>query len=130
VAYKGGKQWATDSVKTAGAAAKLHLTPDRSSIASDGYGLSFLTLRVADKNAQTVPRSTNLIHFDISGPGEIVATDNGDPTDMTAFPSKDRKAFNGLALVIVRAKPGQSGPVTVVARSDGLEEARAIVTAK
>jgi beta-galactosidase len=49
----------------------------------------------------------HLIHFTLSGPGEIVATDKGDPTDMTAFPAKDRKAFNGLALAIVRAKRAQ-----------------------
>jgi beta-galactosidase len=129
VAYKSGKQWATDSVRTTGAAVKLLLTPDRSSIANDGYDLSFITLKVADKNAQVVPRSTNLIHFDISGPGEIVATDNGDPTDMTAFPSKERKAFNGLALVIVRAKRGQSGQIVVTAKSEGLAEARARIAA-
>jgi predicted Zn finger-like uncharacterized protein len=51
-----------------------------------------------------VPRSMQPIHFEITGPGEIVATDNGDPTDMTAFPSLERKAFNGLALVIVRSR--------------------------
>jgi beta-galactosidase len=130
VAYKAGKQWATDSAKTAGAATKLLLTPDRSIIANNGKDLSFITLKVADKDAQMVPRSMNLIHFEISGPGEIVATDNGDPTDMMAFPSKDRKAFNGLALVIVRAKRGQSGPITVIAKSDGLKEALARVIAK
>jgi beta-galactosidase len=130
VAYKGGKQWATDSVKTAGAAAKLLLTPDRSTIANDGKDLSFITLTVADKNAQMVPRSMHLIHFEISGPGEIVATDNGDPTDMTAFPSKDRKAFNGLALAIVRAKHGRKGEIVVVAKSDGLAEARTRIIAK
>jgi beta-galactosidase len=130
VAYKGGKQWATDSVKTAGAASKLLLTPDRSTIANDGKDLSFVTLTVADKDAQMIPRAMNLIHFEASGPGEIVATDNGDPTDMTAFPSEDRKAFNGLALVIVRAKRGQSGQIFVSARSDGLGEARTRVMAK
>jgi len=85
---------------------------------------------VADKNSQMVPRSVNLIHFEVSGPGEIVATDNGDPTDTTVFPSKDRKAFNGLALVIVRAKRGQSGQIIVIARSDGLEETRTTVMTK
>jgi beta-galactosidase len=77
-----------------------------------------------------VPRSMNPIHFEISGPGEIVATDNGDPTDMTAFPSRDRKAFNGLALAIVRAKRGQNGNIIVAAKSDGLEAARIKVVAK
>jgi beta-galactosidase len=72
----------------------------------------------------------NRIHFEVSGPGEIVATDNGDPTDMTPFPSNDRKAFNGLALVIVRAKRGQCGPIIVIARSEGIEEARIRIAAK
>jgi beta-galactosidase len=72
----------------------------------------------------------NPIHFEISGPGEIVATDNGDPTDMTPFPSKDRKAFNGLAIAIVRARRGQSGQIVVSARSAGLETARARIIAK
>jgi beta-galactosidase len=127
VACKGGKQWATDSVKTAGAACRLLLTPDRATIANNGKDLSFITLTVADKNGQMVPRSMNLIHFEVSGPGEIVATDNGDPTDMTAFLSRDRKAFSGLALVIVRARRGQSGQITVIARSAALTEARAII---
>lgn len=130
VAYKGGKQWATDSVKTTGAATKLMLAADRSTIANDGKDLSFVTLKVADKNGVMVPRSMNPIQFEVSGPGEIVATDNGDPTDMTAFPLKDRKAFNGLALAIVRAKRGQSGSIIVVAKSNGLETARTTIIAK
>ena len=87
-------------------------------------------LSIADKDAQLVPRSMNLIHFVVLGPGEIVATDNGGPTDMTAFPSRDRKAFNGLALVIVRAKRGQSGQILVKAKSEGLEEASVRITVK
>ena len=130
VAYKAGKEWAKDSVKTAGAARRLLLTPDRPAIANDGKDLSFITLTVADKNANVVPRSMNLIHFEVSGPGEIVATDNGDPTDMTPFPSKDRKAFSGLALVIVRAKRGQNGQIAVTATSAGLGEARTTVEAR
>jgi beta-galactosidase len=130
VAYKAGKQWATDSVRTTAAAAKLILTPDRAAIAADGTDLSFVTLAVADANGVTVPRSMNAIHFDISGPGEIVATDNGDPTDMTAFPSHDRKAFNGLALAIVRARRGRPGTITVTATSEGLAEAKVAISAK
>jgi beta-galactosidase len=130
VAYKDGSEWATDSVLTVGAAEKLLLMPDREKIANDGRDLSFVTLTVADKDGRMVPRSMNRIHFVISGPGEIVATDNGDPTDMTAFPSKDRKAFNGLALAIIRARPGQKGEIIVIAKSDGLQEARTTIGIK
>ena len=130
VAYKNGKKWATDTVKTAGPAAKLLLAPDRAKIANDGRDLSFITLTVADKDGVLAPRSMNPIHFEVSGPGEIVATDNGDATDMTAFPSKDRNAFNGMALAIVRAKKGEKGAITVTARADGLKDATTKVVAQ
>ena len=57
-------------------------------------------------------------------------TDNGDPTDLTVFASHDRKAFNGLALAIVRSKPGQRGPVVIKATSQGLQAAQITITAK
>lgn len=123
VAYKAGKEWATETVKTTGPATQLFLKPDRASIAGDGHDLSFVTLTVADKDGLMVPRSKNPITFEISGPGEIVATDNGDATDLVAFSSKERKAFNGLALAIVKAKRGQAGIITVTAKSEGLTTA-------
>jgi beta-galactosidase len=127
VAYKNGKTWANDSVETAGEAVRLLLAPDRSNIAADGKDLSFVTLTIADKKGRMVPGTMHEIHFEISGPGEIVATDNGNPTDMTAFPSKDRKAFNGLALAIVRSRRGVRGRIVVTAKSDSLQEARTTI---
>ena len=67
-----------------------------------------------------MPRSKNAIHFEIEGPGEIVATDNGDATSFESFQAPERKAFNGLALVIVRAKAGQAGTIKLTAKSEGL----------
>jgi beta-galactosidase len=55
--------------------------------------------------------------------GEIVATDNGDPTNLDPFPSHERPAFNGLCLAIIRAKAGQPGTITLHARAEGLTEA-------
>jgi beta-galactosidase len=130
VAYKKGRTWANKTVRTAGSATRLLLTPDRTAIAGDGKDLSFMTATVADEAGSIVPRSINEIHFEISGPGEIVATDNGDPTDMVPFPSKDRKAFNGLALVIVRTRRGERGRIVVSAKADGLREARANIDAR
>ena len=130
VAYKNGKQWATDSVKTAGPAGRLLLEPDRSAISADGNDLCFVTLTVADRSGEAVPRADNEIHFRISGPGEIAATDNGDPTDITPFPSRERKAFKGLAMVIVRSKRRQKGPIVITATSNGLGEAKTTINAR
>lgn len=126
--WKQGKPWAQASVATTGAATALALKPDRAAISGDGQDLSFVTLSVVDAKGDMVRPAKKPVRFTIEGPGEIVATDNGDPTDMTAFPSHERNAFNGLALVIVRGLPGQSGKVTVRAEADGLSPATAVIT--
>jgi beta-galactosidase len=127
VTYKNGKKWAEDMVETTGAAAKLDAKPDRNIIRSDGKDLSFITVKVTDKERRIVPHTDNLIQFSIEGPGEIVATDNGDPTSFVPFNSKERKAFNGLALVIVRTKKGMPGTIKVTAKSEGLSSAQVTV---
>ncbi|HMP81329.1 MAG TPA: beta-galactosidase GalB [Verrucomicrobiota bacterium] len=128
VAYKNGKRWATNTMKTTGPATKLTLSPDRATIAADGQDLSFVTVTVADARGRLVPRSKNQIHFSIEGPGEIVATDNGDPTSFESFQSPERKAFNGLALVIVKATG--PGKIRLTAKSDGLKSADVVVRAQ
>lgn len=129
VAYKGGKKWAEDSVKTTGSAAKLLLRPDRATLRADGRDLSFITVAIADQEGLTVPRAKNRVTFTLDGPGEIVATDNGDATDLESFQSKERAAFNGLALVVVRTNMNETGQITLKAQSDGLEAAQTILLA-
>lgn len=130
VAYKHGVKWATDEVKTAGKPARLNLEADRAEIRADGRDLSFVTVRVTDKAGVTAPRADNRIHFDVEGPGEIVATDNGDPTSFESFQSQDRNAFNGLCLVIVRGNAAQPGRIKLTARADGLRTATALINTK
>ena len=130
VAYKNGKAWATDSVKTTGAPAVIEMSADRNVIKNDGDDLSFVTVKIADAAGLMVPRSHPQLSFGIEGPGEIVATDNGDATDLTAFGSHTRRAFNGMALVIVRAKKGASGAITVRASAVGLASGAVVVRAR
>jgi len=89
----------------------------------DGTDLSFITVQVQDKEERIVPQADNLTEFSIEGSGEIVATDNGDPTDLTAFPSHKRKAFNGLALAVVQSRENEKGTITIHAKSAGLNAA-------
>ncbi len=123
VAYKNGAKWAEDVVKTASAAAKLTLAADRATVRADGSDLSFVTLTIADKDGLMAPRAKNRVKFEVSGAGELVATDNGDATSFESFQSADRNAYNGLALAIVRTKAGQKGEITVKATAEGLAPA-------
>ena len=130
VAYKNGAQWATETVKTTGAPAVIAMSADRDLIKNDGDDLSFVTVKIADAAGLMVPRSHPQLSFGIEGPGEIVATDNGDATDLTAFGSKTRRAYNGMALVIVRARKGARGAITVRASAPGLASGAVVVRAR
>ncbi|MBE3041991.1 DUF4982 domain-containing protein [Candidatus Bathyarchaeota archaeon] len=127
VTYRDGEEWAEETVRTTGDAAGLRLTPDRDSIRADGEDLSFITLEITDENGDVVRNARDSVTFSIEGPGEIVATDNGDPAETTAFPSPERSAFSGLALAIVRATG--KGRVTVSATAEGLESGEVTVRA-
>jgi len=130
VAYRDGKKWAEDFVKTTDEPVRLEASADRNEIRADGKDLSFITVRITDKNGLTVPRADDPVRFSIEGPGDIVATDNGDPTNLVPFASHERQAFNGLALAIVRSKPQDSGSITVTAESPRLKEARVVIKSR
>ena len=130
VTYKNGRPWATDIVRTAAAPAKLRMEADRDIITGDGSDLTFITVSVLDEHNTLVPTAENRINFTISGPGELVATDNGNPADLDAFPSVERAAFSGLALAIIRAKPGTTGVITIKASGAGLQPAEIVVHTK
>jgi beta-galactosidase len=130
VAYKNGEPWAETTVQTTGAPSAILLEADRPAIQADGTDLCYITTKIVDADGLTVPVAQNKIKFEITGGGEIVATDNGDATDLNTFSTPERAAFNGMALVIVRAKAGQPGPITVTAGADGLRAAQCVVNAK
>jgi beta-galactosidase len=125
VAYKNGKEWATDVVKTAGPTTTLTLDADRSLIAADRKDLSYVTVTIRDQAGTLVPRSKNLVGFTVSGPGEIVATDNGDATSHASFQSPNIEAYNGLALAIIRATG--PGKIIVTAKAEGLTAAAVVI---
>jgi beta-galactosidase len=129
VAYKNGLKWAENAVETTKNAAALDVQPDRSTIAADGLDLAFVTVRIVDENGRFAPRANDELTFSIDGPGEIVATDNGDPTSFEPFQSHRRKAFNGLCLVIVRAKPGQNGEIRVTVSGEKLRSGTTLIAA-
>lgn len=129
IAYKDGKEWAKASRKTTGAAAQLSLSADRTKIKADGDDLCFVTVSVTDKDGLVAPEASNRVRFRLEGPADMVATDNGDPTDLEAFHQPERNAFHGLALCIVRPHKGKRGKVTIVAESEGLKSAQTVIEA-
>jgi len=127
VVYRNGREWARDTVKTTGPAAALSLEAETDSLVSDGEDICYFNVSLRDAEGLVVPRVRNEVEFAIEGPGEIIATDNGDETDFGDFRRPVRRVFNGWAQAIVRARPGASGEITVTARSKGLKSSTAKV---
>jgi beta-galactosidase len=130
VVKKGGKKWASAVTRTAGPAAKLTLTADRKLLRADGRDLGFLTAAVVDRKGTAVPRSHDRVRFEVTGPGAVIAVDNGDPTSFESFQASERKAFNGLALAVVRTVAGKRGSVRVRAEAEGLAPAAITLTTR
>ena len=108
ISRTGGKQILVQEVKTAGAPARLVVTPDRSEIKADGNDLSFVTVEVVDANGIIVPNADNLVKFQVEGFGSVIGVDNGNPVSHESFKASERKAFHGKCLVVVQSgeKPG------------------------
>jgi beta-galactosidase len=123
IAYKNGTKWAEDVMRTTEKASLLSVSADRPAVRPDGTDLIFITVKIEDKNALLVPRTSNVLNFSVEGPGRIVATDNGDATSHESFQAKTRRAYNGMCLVIVAAEKGATGSFTVKAESKGLKAA-------
>jgi Beta-galactosidase/beta-glucuronidase len=111
-----------DEVVTAGAASKVQLKPDRTSVKADGKDLIYIETDITDSNNVTVPTADNAVNFSISGPGVIVGVDNGNPISTESYKANSRKAFSGKCLVIVQPTK-VNGTIVVTASSNGLSSA-------
>ncbi len=112
-----------DKVETTGEPSSIKLTPDRSTINSDGEDVSVITVSVLDSKGREVPTANNLIHFEIKGAGKIIGVGNGNPSshekDKYINCGYQRKLFNGKCSIIILSdrKPGE---IILKATSDGL----------
>ena len=129
VSRKNGRVVLTKEVRTAEAPARIVLTPDRQTIKADGNDLSFVTVKVVDKNGTLVPAADNLVKFEVTGAGWIAGVDNGNQISHESFKAKQRRAFHGMALAIVQAKQ-KPGRIVLKATADNLTPASVVINAR
>jgi beta-galactosidase len=140
IARSNGRAVATDELRTAGKPARLllttglaaaHLTtkPNASptpALTPDWNDVAYATATLVDANGTVLPDSTVVVHFATTGPGKVIAVDNGNLLDHDPFqapsPEKDRKLYEGHAIAILRAT-APSGAITLTATTDGVPSA-------
>ena len=110
VARKDGHIVGEQTIKTAGAPARIRLSKDY-----QGKNTTFITAEVVDKDGNLCPWADDMIYFISEGDGKILGTDNGCQTSMENFKAPQRKAFFGKCMVVV------SGNGSITAKSPMLQ---------
>ena len=78
-------------VETTGQAFAVVITPDKTTITSDGKDGAVINITVVDIHGREVPDANNLISFSLSGDIKIIGVGNGDPS------SHEADKFNDVA---------------------------------
>ncbi len=123
VGVDGGNESETFTLKTAGPAAMVRLTADRSMIRADGQDLCFVTAEIADANGVLMAPSDASIQFAVNGAATIAGIGNADLTSFETYQANPHRVFQGRALVVLRATHA-GGPITLSASAEGLREAK------
>ncbi len=123
VAYdEAGKAVATQTVRTAGRAHHLELSADRTTISPDGKDISFVTVRVVDKDGNLVPDDGRLLNFKVTGAGSFRAAASGNPASLDAFHLPRHHAFSGQLVALVQSAE-RAGEAVLTVSAKGLPSA-------
>ncbi len=129
VSRKNGKIISTKTIHTAGVPDHLELVTDRKILHANEKDLSFIVVRIVDKNGNLVPDADNKITVEIAGEGVLAGLDNGYPASLESFKGPSHKAYNGLCLAIVQSGK-KAGPIRVTLQSPGLPAASVLLQSR
>lgn len=122
-----GKEVAYFAVETTGAPAALRIVPDRARLTGDGEDTQPVTIEVVDAQGRVVPTAEGLVKFAVTGDGQIIGLNNGDPTNHEPEKGTQHRVFHGLAQLIVQSTQGGQGKLTISATSEGLAAGSAAI---
>jgi beta-galactosidase len=129
VGMKDGKEVATDSIKTAGAPAKVVLKPDRTTLYADGECVSCIEVDILDADGNPVYAADNTVSFTMTGPGRNIGIASGDWMNNEPFKATSRKAYHGKALIVIQSTL-VPGTINVTVSSEGLAPATLTLTTR
>ena len=127
VAYDAeGNAVAERVMRTAGEPYRIVLEADRDVIKADGKDLSFVTVKVVDRDGNLCPNAENLIKYSVKGEGFYRAGANGNPVSLELFHEPQMKLFSGMMTAIVQSNE-RAGEITLTAKAKGLKSAKIVI---
>ena len=117
-----GQAVAEKTIRTAGKASAIRLTPDRNVLKADGEDLCFINVSLTDKDGNPVPCDSRLVKVKVNGAGAFKAIANGDPTCLESFQQPQMHLFSGQLTVLVQ-RGTTPGEITVEVSGKGVRKA-------
>ena len=130
VAYdENGKAVDEAEIHTAGKPHHIVLTADRNQLQADGKDLSFINVKIVDKDGNFCPNETRQIKFKVKGAGTFRAAANGNSASLESFQEPQMKLFSGQLTAIVQSAE-EAGTITFEASAPGVKSAKLILKAE
>ena len=130
VAYdENGKAVAAKELKTAGKPVGIVLEADRNSIKADGRDISFVNVKLVDKNGNFCPTDEREISFKVTGAGAFKAVANGNPASLESFQEPRMKLFSGQLTALVQSLE-KGGTITLEASAKGVKSGKITIVAE
>ena len=130
VAYNDkGEAVAEKEIHTAGKPHHIELEADRQTIKADGRDLSFITVKVVDKDGNLCPDAQHLIKYSVKGKGFYRAGANGNSVSLELFHEPKMQVFNGMMTAIVQTN-GEPGDIILTATGKGLKAGKIVIKAE
>ena len=123
-----GKSTVTNELRTAGAPERIILTTETRKLSPDWDDVAIVRATIVDSQGITIPRASDLITFEASGPGVIAAVDDADNASHESFQTNSRHAFQGECVAFVKANAA-SGKITLTATAPGLKSDSIVIEA-
>lgn len=130
VAYdENNKAVAEKTMTTAGKPHRIVLEADRNTIKADGRDISFVNVKIVDKDGNFCPTEEGEISFKVSGAGKFKAVANGNPSSLESFQVPKMKLFSGQLTALVQSIE-KGGSITFEASAKGVKSAKIEIVAK
>jgi beta-galactosidase len=128
IGYRDGEEAARQTLMSANEPAAIRLIADKDVCSTAFDDVVHVEFEIVDAEGVRCPWSDAPVMFEVEGPGQLVAVDNGDPQSHESFQGPQRRAYQGRGLAIIRRIAGE-GVATLKASANNLEPASVTISA-
>jgi beta-galactosidase len=125
--YKNGVEVSSNSLKTAGDAAKINAVASKILFKTNTKGLSQVEIQVTDANGNPVYSAADEISVELTGPARLLGLESGSLSSHESYQSNKREALHGRLLAYIQTT-GSAGKVQVNISSKNLKPVTVLLT--